>query len=255
MPTTSTLRIAAVSDIHGNLAALHAVLDDIARRGADLIVDCGDLLSGPLWPRETADLLMRLDWPSIAGNHERQLLACAQSPGGAPDQFAFEACEDRHLAWLAALPASRTPAPDVLMVHGRPENDLDYLLETVSPDAGAAGARLARPQEIATRLKGLDRPQLLLCGHSHQPRVVRHGPSLLVNPGSVGLPAFDDSHGGFHVIETGSPHARYALCERRAGRWSAALLAVDYDWDAAARKARAEGAADWAAWLESGRAM
>ena len=65
------LRIAAISDIHGNLPALEAVLADIARRGADLVVNCGDILSGPLWPAETAERLMALNLPTIAGNHER----------------------------------------------------------------------------------------------------------------------------------------------------------------------------------------
>lgn len=255
MSPRTTLRIAVVSDIHGNLPALHAVLEDIARRGADRIVNCGDSLSGPLWPRETADLLIEQGWPSIAGNHERQLLACAQSPGSDADQYAYEACETRHMDWVAALPAFCIPEAGVMMVHGRPGNDLDYLLETVNPDAGAAGARMAYPHEIAARLSGLDLPELLLCGHSHQPRVLRHGQCLLVNPGSVGLPAFDDDHGGFHVIETGSPHARYALCERRRDGWHVALLAVHYDWDTAQRKARAALAADWALWLGTGRAM
>ncbi|MDZ4355615.1 MAG: metallophosphoesterase family protein, partial [Variovorax sp.] len=70
------MRIVALSDIHGNLPALNAVLADVARRGADLIVNCGDILSGPLWPAETAERLMALDLPTIAGNHERQLLRC-----------------------------------------------------------------------------------------------------------------------------------------------------------------------------------
>ena len=83
------MRIAAISDIHGNLGALDAVLADIARRGADLTVNLGDLLSGPLLPRETADRLMALDLPTISGNHERQLLA--------PDAAAMSA-SDRHAA-------------------------------------------------------------------------------------------------------------------------------------------------------------
>ena len=72
------MRIAFLSDIHGNLPALQAVRDDMARRGVDQVINGGDILSGPLWPRETADVLMALDWPTIAGNHERQLLACAR---------------------------------------------------------------------------------------------------------------------------------------------------------------------------------
>ena len=246
----TTLRIAVLSDIHGNLPALRAVLDDVARRGADLVVDCGDLLSGPLWPAATAAVLRAHDWPTIAGNHERQLLACAEAPGDTADLHAWQAIDDDTRAWLRALPAALRPLPDVLMVHGRPGNDLDYLLESVD----ANGARAATASELDARLHGLGDTGLLLCGHSHRPRCVQHGGLCIVNPGSVGLPAFDDRHGGYHVIETGSPHARYALCERRGGRWSAALIALDYPWEQSAAQAAAAGFDDWARWLRSGRA-
>ena len=62
------MRIAAVSDIHGNLFALDAVLADIERRGVDLIVNLGDIVSGPLLPRETAERLMSLE----LADHPRQ---------------------------------------------------------------------------------------------------------------------------------------------------------------------------------------
>ena len=246
----TTLRIAVLSDIHGNLPALRAVLDDVERRGADLVLDCGDLLSGPLWPAATAQLLREHDWPTIAGNHERQLLACADGSGDAADRHAWQAIDDDTRAWLRALPGALTPCPGVLMVHGRPDNDLDYLLESVD----AHGARAATPEELAQRLRDVSGTELLLCGHSHRPRCMQWGTLCLVNPGSVGLPAFDDRHGGYHRIETGSPHARYALCERRAGRWSAALIALDYPWERAAARATAQGFDDWARWLASGRA-
>lgn len=251
----ATLRLAVVSDIHGNLPALQAVLEDIARRGCDLLLDCGDRLSGPLWPAETARLLRRLDPPAVAGNHDRQLLACARAPGDAADMLAYAELDAATLRWLAALPPLLRPLDGVCMLHGRPDSDLEYLLETVSPAAGPAGVRMAPEPQVRQRLRGMGEPaQLVLCGHSHQPRVVRVDSTLVVNPGSVGLPAFDDTHGGPHCIECGSPHARYALCERRAGRWSAALLAVDYDWDAAAARALQRGMPDWAGWLRSGRA-
>lgn len=249
------MRLAIVSDIHGNLPALEAVLADIARRGTDLTVNCGDLLSGPLWPSETADRLMALNLPTIAGNHERQLLACARRPGGASDHYAFEHTTAAQRAWLAALPARLTPLPGVLMVHGRPDSDLDYLLDTVDA-AEPAGVRAATPAEVRQRLQGID-AELVVCGHSHHPRVMQvPGGPLAVNAGSVGLQAYDDDHAGLHWIRNGSPHARYALCERDAqDRWSVALVAVAYDWEAAAEQAQRNGAADWAQWLKTGWAQ
>jgi predicted phosphodiesterase len=68
------MRIAVVSDIHGNLPALEAVVADIARRGVDAVVNLGDSLSGPLLPLETAQFLMAQSWTHLAGNHERQVL-------------------------------------------------------------------------------------------------------------------------------------------------------------------------------------
>jgi predicted MPP superfamily phosphohydrolase len=102
------MKIAVVSDIHGNLRALEAVIDDMQREGVDRVVNLGDLLSGPLEPAATADLLMALHWPTLCGNHERQLLACAQGGGGHSDRFAFERTTTAHRAWLAALPATLT---------------------------------------------------------------------------------------------------------------------------------------------------
>lgn len=84
------MRIAAISDIHGNLPALEAVLADIARRGADAVVALGDLLAGPLWPRETADRLIALGCPALRGNHERQTWLCEERRGEPSDQFTFE---------------------------------------------------------------------------------------------------------------------------------------------------------------------
>ena len=66
-------RIAVLSDIHGNLPALTAVLDDVARHAPDLVLNLGDHASGPLWPRETLELLRRQTWVQIAGNHDRTL--------------------------------------------------------------------------------------------------------------------------------------------------------------------------------------
>jgi predicted phosphodiesterase len=250
------MRIAAISDIHGNLPALNAVLADIARRGADLIVNGGDILSGPLWPRETADLLMALQLPTIAGNHERQLLHCAEVAGGASDLFAYEETTAAQRAWLGALPAILTLEGGVQVCHGRPDSDLDYLLETVE----AAGSRPATAIEVAGRLAGSawQGASLVLCGHSHLPRTLQlpQAPhTLCVNPGSVGLPAFDDDHIAFHIHQTGTPHARYALCERDArNSWTVALIAVAYDWQCAAERANRNGAADWARWLATGLA-
>ena len=75
---------------------------------------------------------------------------------------------------------------------------------------------------------------------------------LVVNPGSVGIQAYVGHHPGPHVVEIGSPHARYAVLESTPHGWQADLIAVPYDWDAASRIAQSNGREDWARALASG---
>ncbi|KKC27353.1 metallophosphoesterase family protein [Sphingomonas sp. SRS2] len=244
------MRIAAISDIHGNLAALDAVLADIAARGVDLTVNLGDILSGPLQPAETADRLIALDLPTIRGNHERQLLTLPPGKMGASDAFAAQRLSDGHRAWLAALPIDMRIAPDVLLCHGTPASDLDYYLDHVEE----TGSRAATPGEIEARSGG-ETAALILCGHTHVPRAhIRAGGGLIVNPGSVGLPAYEDDRPWPHVMQAGSPHARYVIAERGVeGRWTAELIAIDYDWESAAQLSEERGRPDWAVALRTGR--
>ena len=103
-------RIAIVSDIHGNLPALEAVWAEIERAAPALVVNLGDIASGPLWPRETVQWLMAREaaeparWRTIAGNHERQALAADVARMGASDAYAARALGAPERAWLAALP-------------------------------------------------------------------------------------------------------------------------------------------------------
>jgi len=251
------MRIAFLSDIHGNLPALEAVLAELAREPVDLVVNLGDIVSGPLWPCETADRLMALEWPTIAGNHERQLLTLPRERMSAADAFTAERLGDGHRAWLQGLPPQRRIEPDVWCIHGTPASDLEYLLETTMPGYGvdgARGVRAASADEVRSRL-GPPRAALVACGHSHVPRAVQVDDTLVVNPGSVGLQAYDDDHGHRHLVENGSPQARYARVERRDGRWRAQLRCVPYDHAAAARQAERCGADDWAYALRSGYAL
>lgn len=243
------MKIAALSDIHGNLAALDAVLRHVRSQGADLIVNLGDIVSGSLQPRETADRLMALDLPTVRGNHERQVLASEFADMRESDRFARAALRADQLDWIARLPATLRIADDVLMVHGTPESDLDYFLETVTE----AGCRAATQAEVERRA-GSGPERLILCGHTHVPRSATLGDGrLVVNPGSVGLQAYEDSHPWPHRIETGSPHARYATLTRTKSGWNVEFHAVEYDWDAAADLARANGRADWVMALREGR--
>ncbi len=250
-------RIAAVSDIHGNLPALEAVADEIERAGAELVVNLGDIASGPLWPAETVRWLAAQQWITIAGNHERQVLGPDRGAMGPSDAFAARALGEAERAWLGALPAGRRLAPDVLLCHGTPGSDLVYLLETVTPDLdlhGSSGVRAASGEEVRARLGEAGAATLVLCGHSHVPRIVEvPGGPVVVNPGSVGLQAYHDDHLFPHRVENGSPSARWALAVRTGAGWRVELHAVPYDADAAAHQAARNGRKDWEVALRSGR--
>ena len=239
------MRIAIVSDIHGNLPALQAVLRDIERRGVDRVVNLGDSLSGPLMVRETAHFLMAQDWVQLAGNHERQVLAGAP---GASDEYARSQLGATELAWMATLKPSLWLSEDVLLCHGTPDSDVTYFLESVEPGQ----MRLATGAEVDSRL-GDVRAELVACGHTHLPRSVRaSNGTLIVNPGSVGLPAYDDDHPVFHQVQNGSPDARYAIVEQVGGEWTSTLIAVPYDFRAMAELAERNGRPDWARALLTG---
>lgn len=242
------MKIAALSDIHGNLFALEAVLEDVRDRGVDLTVNLGDILSGALLPSETADRLMALGLPTISGNHERQVLSGSSERIGDSDRHAHENITQSQRAWIEGLPSVLHPAEGVFMCHATPYNDVDCYLE----DLIEGELRPAPMRRVEERSRGCDAP-LILCGHSHIPRVVRLASGqLVVNPGSVGIQAYQGHHPGPHVVEIGSPHARYAILESTPRGWQAELIAVPYEWDAASAVARRNGREDWARALATG---
>lgn len=238
-------RYAILSDIHGNLPALEAVVADAATQRCDAFVNLGDTLSGPLWPAETADYLMARDWPTIAGNHERQVLTLPPERMGASDLFARGQLNDAQLAWMAEQPATLELTPDIFLCHGSPRSDLIHFLFSVD----MSGLHDASEAEIAERA-GDRKESLILCGHSHVPGERRFGAGQrVVNPGSVGLQAFHDDHPLPYTVSIGDPRARYAIVEDGA----VTFRQVDYDHCAAAAKAERDGRPDWGIGLRLGK--
>lgn len=259
------MKIAAISDIHGNLNALQAVLAEIDREGVHHIINCGDTLGGPLESAKTADLLMARGIPMIAGNHERQLLTQPPEKLNRSDACTASEINGAHRAWLASAPPTMWLTDDVFICHGTPTSDLHYWLETVTEDFGqhgSVGVRAASHAEVMLRLgrgEHTRRASLIVCGHTHVPRVVEvqspdgGHPITVVNAGSVGLPGYDDSHPHQHWIEAASSHARYALIEHSAQGWHVQLRSVAYDFEPMARLAEHRKRPDWALPLRTGR--
>ena len=241
-------KIAILSDIHGNLPALEKVIADMQARAVQRVFCLGDLISGPLWARETLEFLMRQNWTFIRGNHDRNLVERSPETMAKSDAQAFQSLEKRHLEWLAALPATLEVDETFLLCHGSPTNDRSYLLETIENGR----VRLSSPAEIKSSLGEVCLP-LVLCGHSHLPRHIclEDGPTL-INPGSVGLPAYDDDSQGYFVVENGSPHARYAVIEQTPAGWKTEIILVPYDHEKAAAKARAMQRPDYVVGLLTG---
>lgn len=245
------MRFAVIADIHGNLPALEAVLADIRIHSPDAILNLGDHLSGPLDAAAAADLIMSLNMVNVRGNHDRQLVDRPASAMGLSDRAAHSQLLEHHFDWLRSLPAT-TSIEGILLCHGTPDSDLDYLVEEVGPD----GLRLAGQGYVLARTASVGKDtEVILCGHSHIPRTAWAGRALIVNPGSVGLQAYEDLTPWRHYVETGSPHARYALLDRAADAWQVNHRSIPYNWHQAAATALANGRADWACAISTGYAL
>lgn len=225
--------VAVLSDLHGVLPALEAVLAEPDVRGADRIVLAGDLAAGPL-PVGTLDLLRTLGdravW--ISGNADRELVQYRRGEiADIPDPIAPWAAEQLRpdqVELLAALPAGAELTVEglgrVLFCHATPRDDAELVLVD------------SRPQRWAEVLAGVD-PGVaaVVCGHTHMPFVrLTHG-LLAVNPGSVGMPY-------------GRPGAHWALLGPGD---TVSLRRTVFDQDAACARIAAESgypdAAEWAA--------
>lgn len=243
------MRFAVIADIHGNHLALEAVLEDIEKQGITEIVNLGDCFSGPLTAGKTGDILLRLDIVTVRGNHDRYLIEQAPEAMHASDSAAYKELTARHLEWLRSLPFSAIYRDEAYLCHATPGDDNVYWLESVSPD----GNIYLKPlEEIEALAAGIDFP-LILCGHTHIPRAVRLSDGrLIVNPGSVGCPAYDDDLPYHHKVEAGHPFASYAILEKKGDSWLPVFRQVAYDHMAMAKLAAQNGREEWASGLATG---
>lgn len=236
------MKTAVISDIHGNLSALDAVLEDIARRGISDIVNLGDCVAGPLDNAGTIDRLIALNLPTVRGNHDRLVAEGPREEKGVWDLWAFDALDATQLKWLEVLPKTLQYG-EMFLCHATPERDDENWLDR----RGAQHRMIPRDLAEVEARAGDPRAPLMLCGHTHQPRVVRlPDGTLIVNPGSVGCPAYLDSRSDPPFIhQTGLPDARYAIVEKRDGRWCADLVTVAYDPSDMVERAREKRADNW----------
>ncbi len=180
------MRVAVLSDIHGVMPALEAVLAEPDVAAADLVVLTGDLASGPQ-PAETIDALTALGdravW--VRGNADRELVACrAGKQPSMPDTispWAAEQLRADQIELLAGLPLSATVditgLGEAVFCHATPRDDEEVVL---------VDSRPARWAEVFADLDASVRA--VVCGHTHMPFTRLADRRLVVNPGSVGMP-------------------------------------------------------------------
>ncbi len=219
--------VVVLSDIHGNAAALRAVLDDVRRSPYDRMVVAGDLVYGGPRPAQALALIRGLHADVVCGNADRAVVA-EDSP------WVRDAIGPGGMAYLAALPFSRrltppggaSPGDDLMVVHATP-TDVEGIL-TVAADP--FGTFPVTTEAEARRLLGDAQAALIVSGHVHYASEGRVAGRRFASVGSVGLP-FD-----------GDPRAAYARVSWDGGAWAIENLRVPYDHLAVAAEARTCGA-------------
>lgn len=179
--------IAILSDIHSNLAALRAVLDDAAERGCTRILSLGDVAGYHAQPGQCIDLLAQHGALNILGNHDHYLISeenCSRSKvvAGIID-YQKRVVTPTQLAWLrGSLPDLRESGS--LFVHGGPEDPQDQYLYAIDDD---------------TVPEGVER---LFSGHTHVQVLMRlNNGKQYCNPGSVGQPRDGDSRAAYAILD------------------------------------------------------
>ena len=222
------MKIAAISDIHGNLPALEAVLAEIEQEAVDQIIVCGDVIAGPM-PAEVATRLQNLTIPAryILGNGETWLLRHldgqpinAFSPRGNEETVWYATkLSEEHNGWIKGwehtialeIPGLGT----VLFCHATPQNNMDIFTK-VTPEA-----------EVLPYFAGTT-AQLVICGHTHMQYDRMIGNSRVINTGSVGMP-FGATGAHWLLLEDGNAEFRRTEYDRDA----AAAIIRDTDYPAA----------------------
>jgi putative phosphoesterase len=198
-------RLAFFSDVHGNAAALAAVLADIELRGVAYVYCLGDLVGYGPEPNAVIDLVRTAAIPTIAGNYddgvgfERGDCGCyyaddeARRIGDASYAFTLATVTADNKAWLRALPRElRFEVGTVRfhLVHGSPRRINEYLLKDRDP---RTYERLAQTEEA----------DVLVFGHTHVPWHRSHRGVLFINAGSAGRPKDGDTRAGYTLVQVG----------------------------------------------------
>jgi putative phosphoesterase len=195
------VKIAIVSDIHANAAALQAVIDAAEATQVEVYIVLGDLIGYYYEPARTLEILRRYPSVAIAGNHERMFLASLADDAvrtvykrkyGDGLEAAHQQLSAHEIDWLAALPHRRTVCYGGIrfdMCHGSPMDADQYVYPDASPNV-LAGCRQSTHDVV-------------LMGHTHYAMALQDQKPVLLNPGSVGQPRDCGGAAAWCLLETG----------------------------------------------------
>jgi putative phosphoesterase len=218
------MRLAFLSDVHANLPALEAVMDDIARIGVDATYGLGDLVGYAPWPNEVLQRLQEASIPVVMGNYDEGTgfdlaeCGCAYTDpaermlGDRSFAWTKAATSDAHKRWLQGLPREirlDSEQERLLLVHGSPRRINEYLYED-------------KPEATFARIAAGANADWIVFGHTHRPYLKTVGSTTFLNVGSAGKP------------KDGDPRACWALLDTSSGEASFHRVAYDVERAAAA---------------------
>jgi putative phosphoesterase len=214
------VRVAIISDIHGNLPALEAVMKDVEEQAPDQIWCGGDIAWGGPWATECIDIVRESEWITVKGNTDVWITGDPQTLDSPQDRRELQEVAEWHAIsredadWLLNLPIGHSGAGSILLVHGTPNSPF------VAPEPDAP-ARQFRPYE--------GQASIVVYGHVHRSFVRRLSDGTIVaNSGSVGMPM-------------DGPSACYLLVSRDGPEWLMQHRRVFFDRDAVVEAAKKSG--------------
>lgn len=243
---STVVRIGVLSDIHGNLIALEAVLADLADVRVDHMVCLGDVAAMGPQPRESIKRVRSLDCPVVMGNTDEWLVQPATNNTPADDR---EQILRDFASWAAGqlgpddvgfvrsfqptVEVALDEAVTLLCYHGSPRSNTDRIMPTTPDD------------DLDLMMAGTTAP-VLVGGHTHEAMLRRYRGRVILNPGSISLP--------YHHLPVTAARGRTRFAEYGVIEWSNGRLIVDwrsvpYDLNAVEAAARANDMPHLERWL------
>jgi len=197
------MKIALIGDVHANLPALEAVIEDALSRGADIFINTGDYTGYGPFPDETVKTLSTLETVSVIGNYDRKVLKAdrkleewkkhKRKEKWSNFKWTLEHLSEANRTYLSCLPREklfRFQGKRVLLNHICPHSPSHYL---------GSDTAMEVLEEIASGIEA----DMILMGHSHSPFAAEAGSTWFINPGSVGRPDDGDPRASYAIIDLG----------------------------------------------------